>query len=130
MKSRSGKALIQLAAIVFMLNTTTAYGACCFMFAPGETVLDESAQNVLPCHKERHKERQLESNAENSHADKADASSTDMSSDCCLMCVPMLAQAKPQPPKFTHPVTTAQSFQPSAKHATDPPFRPPISYPV
>lgn len=126
MKSRSGKALIQLAAIVFMLNTTTAYGACCFMFAPGETVLDESAQKILPCHKEVRKENSDTA----SQPEKAAASSPDMSSDCCLMCVPMLAQANAQPPKFTHPVTTAQSFQPAAKHATDPPFRPPISYPV
>ena len=68
MRSRFSQALINFVAVLFLLNTATAYGACCFSSADVESV----AEMGMPCHQ-----------SENSESAEAP-------SDCCLMCLPVL----------------------------------------
>ncbi len=68
MTNKIGLAVLQIATIVFFLNATFAYGACCL---PTPTSNDVASEK-MPCH---HEDEMTEKTV---HAD-----------DCCLMCVSM-----------------------------------------
>ena len=105
MRSRIGKTLLHLAAVLFFLNTATAYGACCF--EPREA----ESQVEMPCH-------QTEEGA-----------GEEMAGDCCLLCVPMLQEDNgSQEVVVVHPADLIASITPRATSGVDPPFRPPIQF--
>ncbi len=103
MELRSARLFIQTAAVVFFLNTVSAYGACCLMLP------ESDAAELPPCH-------QVQEN------DKVDDNA-----DCCLACVPALQMTSAIDASV--PVPTTQPFAgnvPSVSSDPDPPYRPPI----
>ena len=103
------KVLLQIVAIVFVVNATSAFGACCFMTSPEPGM----SMVTLPCH---------QTEDTNEVGEKAQ--------DCCLLCVPMMGSASfefestPQ-----HLLGATRSPLPVLTSNVDPPFRPPINQP-
>ncbi len=103
MKSRIGKALLHLAAVLFVLNTATAYGSCCFMPA------DAESETQMPCH------------TSNGEAVEVPAD------DCCPMCVPIPQPlARPYSILDGHQAKPVADIAPPTSSGFDPPYRPPI----
>ncbi len=103
MESRSARLFIQTAAVVFFLNSVSAYGACCLMVSESDTV------ELPPCHQVQEDDK-VEDNAE-----------------CCLACVPALQMTSTLDSSV--PVLLAQALAgnvPSISSEPDPPYRPPI----
>lgn len=75
MHSKTKQLLVKIAAIVFVLNTSFAHGACCVETQPEPTQPEQitSEQSTLPpCHQ----------------TDDAELDSTNV--NCCVACVPVL----------------------------------------
>lgn len=103
MRSRVGKTLLQLAAVLFFLNTATAYGACCLVSPEPESQVE------MPCHQPE------------------EGAGEELSGDCCLLCIPMIqADIGTQEVIIVHPADLIASITPPATSGVDPPFRPPI----
>lgn len=106
-RSKSSKALAQLAVIVFCLNAT--YGICCFALPTADAM--NTAGMEMPCHQTD---------------GESGASST--SDDCCLMCMPMMASIDIRTSNASAEVTPAVRVSPAVTvGGIDPPFRPPTS---
>lgn len=105
MRSRTGKTLLQFAAVLFFLNAATAYGACCSVPTETETQIE------MPCHQTE------------------DGAGEEMSGECCLMCVPMLqTDSGSEVTVVVHPANLTASNTPQVTSGVDPPFRPPIQF--
>jgi hypothetical protein len=104
------KGLLQSAALVFLLNTAAAYGACCFIAPNTDQSTDQAIAELPPCHQ-----------APGSETD-------DKQHDSCLMCLAVVPSADLSAPT-THavPAITAPSVPRLSSGGVDPPFRPPIS---
>ena len=102
-----GQAMLQIAAIVFFLNATMAYGACCPPMAVPD---DDAVMQGMPCH----------------HDDEVGESDSS-SPECCLMCVPFMAAPTLDGvailPSEGYILTSLAIVTP---RGFDPPFRPPI----
>ena len=101
------KILLQTAALVFLLNTVAAYGACCFVTLD----TDKAVAELPPCHQ------------------TAGAGTSENQDDGCLMCISML----PSPDLTALAIHAAPAIATPAMTTLvttgiDPPFRPPISY--
>lgn len=105
MRSRFGKTLLHLATVLFVLNTASAYGACCFMPA------DTEVETKMPCHT------------------GGGGAAEVPADDCCATCVPV-----PQLDNDANPFvvdTQTKLIASSVLIATtgfDPPYRPPIHH--
>ena len=103
MSSRLAKVFVQVAVVVFFLNTVSAYGACCL------TLPESEASDLPPCHQVQADEN------------------LDEPAECCLACVPALQVAS-----TIDMITVAERAElsvgntPSITTETDPPYRPPI----
>jgi hypothetical protein len=109
------QALLQVTALVFVMNAAAAFGACCFSL-PDELSGSESivATTQPPCHKSHQS------------ADKPDNSAAQ--DDCCLLCAPMMGAPDIQRKlaQSTHIIPTHSSIT-FLVGGVDPPYRPPIS---
>ena len=106
-RTHIGKALLRIAALVFFVNTATAYGACCFEVPQSS---DTDAVVEMPCH-----QNDDESN------DSSDAD------DCCVLCLSMMASLDAGIASIHGAAITTTTTPTSITTGIDPPFRPPIS---
>lgn len=105
-RSKIGKALAQIAVIVFFLNAT--HGACCFA-SPAADAMDGAAVE-MPC-----------------HTDGVSSASSN-SDDCCLMCMPVMVSIDVKMSHVSAMDTPIVKVAPVLTiSGVDPPFRPPIS---
>ncbi len=112
MKVPSGKVWLQFAAVLFLLNSFSAYGACCF--APAE---DDAAPQP-PCH-------QMDRGA----GEQDPQGDEHAAGECCLMCLPALQHPEPiQPGLHLPPVPATAPARPLMLAAPETLFRPPIAH--
>ena len=108
MKVNFKQLLAQLAALVFVINTTLAHGACCFEVQPEPTAAEQSA--VSPCH------------------DVSESELDSSSTNCCVACVPAIPMTQlsaantAESPSFPLALNTSVWASEVAQR-----FRPPIS---
>lgn len=107
MTSAFSTSIVRIALVLFFLNATSAFGACCLL--PTES--DAVAQT--PCH-------QVDNSANK-------AAAAEPSGDCCLVCLPMLQGANNSKlDAAVHNADVALDHHTAASAGVDPPFRPPI----
>ena len=108
-KTKIGKALLQIAALVFFLNATSAFGSCCFAMAASDVM--DAAGMEMPCHQTSDK--------------GGDDSNTD---DCCFTCMPMMASIDAKISNVPAATTPYIKAMPALiTSSIDPLFRPPIT---
>ena len=105
-KNKTVVALFQIAAFVFLMNTTTAaFSACCFALPENSTAAEKT-----PCH-----------SAETVNVNEP-------SDDCCLICVSMISPAPTLKSGVASiPETNSDPITSLLSSGIDPPFRPPIT---
>lgn len=104
MATQYSVALLKILVIVFAMNATLSYGACCIEMDLA------SNEEKMPCHSADNDERE----------DK---------SKCCSVCVVMvlpLEQVKPIVESLSSKVSAEQVL--FISNNVDPPFRPPINH--
>ena len=108
-QSNKTRWLLQTAAVVFLLNSANAFGACCFLMdQPNEA-------GQPPCH------QSTEAPGVMQQAD------TELTDSCCVSCAPAapvhfaLSAQTTQPAEPFLPQSVAQPIT-----GLDPPYRPPI----
>ena len=104
MKSAISTSLLRLAMVLFFLNATNAFGACCVEPAEADSV------KQLPCHQTKVTVEEKPSG------------------DCCLMCLPLLhAGFSSNLSPFIYQADVKLDDHVLATTGVDPPFRPPIT---
>ncbi len=100
-----GNILLQIVAVVFLLNSTVAF-ATCYISTTGDTTVKK-----MPCHPDGDAANQLNPD------------------DCCLMCVAIMVSTNTL--RTSAPIVH-EFFAPVASGVVsaglDPPFRPPIHH--
>ena len=108
-KTRIGKALLQIATLVFFLNAASAFGSCCFAMAASDFM--GAAGMEMPCHQTSDK--------------SGDDSNSD---DCCFTCMSMMASIDAKISNVSAAAAPYVKAMPALiTSSIDPPFRPPIT---
>lgn len=119
-QSTVGKLLLQTAGLVFLLNTVTASGACCFAPPESDRAVVSVAAAKAPCHQRA---------ASVAAATEQDHGSASTHTDgCCVSCLSFVASLDAVSLR-----TDAEPLAPVAvtglvATGIDPPFRPPITH--
>ena len=110
-RNRTAKSLVQIAAVLFFVNSAVAYGACCL----GDLAVNDPVAQEAPCH------------TVESHQSESDDTEVG-AENCCVSCVPGLQMSGLVSLDLDHALRFQTQREPTFRAAeVAQPFRPPIN---